>query len=209
MNFKACLVVAINLILSAGVSADETLYSQMCAACHGPDGRGNAGMNAPNIAGMSSSYIARQLSHFKSGVRGGASQDVEGQMMRGIASSLNDESIASVAEYLSTLPFKPVEPPSMESTDEFAVLFEGRGLYSGCKSCHGADASGIEALGAPRLAGQYPSYLRRQIRHFKDGIRGANQEDTHGHQMAIMAASIPSGESLDALLLYINQLSDK
>lgn len=209
MNFKACLVVAINLFLSIGAHADEALYSQMCAACHMPDGAGNAAMNAPSIAGMSSSYIARQLSNFKSGIRGGASQDMEGQMMQGVVSSLSDEAITSVAEYLSTLPFKPVVTSPMDSTDAFAVLFEGRGLYSGCKSCHGADASGVEALGAPRLAGQYPSYLRRQIQHFKDGVRGANPEDTHGHQMAVMAASIPSGESLDALLQYIHQLSDK
>lgn len=212
MYFKVCLVVAIELFLSVGAYADETLYGQMCAACHLPDGQGNAELQAPNLTGMSANYIARQLSHFKSGIRGAASQDSGGQMMRGIASSLNDDAIASVAEYVSTLPFKPAELPAtegMENVDQFAVLFEGRGLYSGCKSCHAAEASGIEALGAPRLAGQYPSYLRRQIQHFKEGVRGTHEEDTHGQQMAMMAAAIPSGNSLDALLLYIHQLSDK
>lgn len=209
MRVMVCLGIAIHLLLSAGAHAGEALYNQQCAACHMPDGRGNAELNAPNITGMAPSYLARQLAHFKSGIRGGAPQDSHGQRMRSIASTLSNEAIVSVAEYIARLPFRPAALPKTDNTSDFVVLFEGRGLYSGCKSCHAADASGIEALGAPRLAGQYPSYLRRQIEHFKDGVRGTHDDDTHGRQMAMMATAIASDDSLDALLLYIHQLSDE
>ena len=61
----------------AGGDADRgrALY-QTCATCHGAEGQGRWGTNAPRLAGMSDWYLERQLQYFKDAVRGGK-HDVE------------------------------------------------------------------------------------------------------------------------------------
>ena len=47
----------------------RTLYST-CSTCHGAEGQGRWGTNAPRLAGISDWYLERQLQYFKDGVRG-------------------------------------------------------------------------------------------------------------------------------------------
>ncbi|MEL6485668.1 MAG: c-type cytochrome, partial [Pseudomonadota bacterium] len=44
-----------------------------------------------------------------------------------------------------------------------------------CTSCHGEN--GVGTLAAPRLAGQNKRYLREQVEHFKNGLRGQHPDD--------------------------------
>jgi len=75
-----------------------------CAYCHGADGMGNQSLNAPRLAGSSDWYIARQLSHFKTGVRGAHSKDYYGYQMGLMAITLRDEqTINDVIAYINTL----------------------------------------------------------------------------------------------------------
>jgi len=60
--------------------------------------------------------------------------------------------------------------------------------FAVCSACHGAQGEGNQMLNAPRLAGQDAWYIERQLRHFKTGLRGSNDEDAFGKQMAPMAA---------------------
>jgi len=39
----------------------QELYTHICAACHGPDGRGQAGNRVPRIAGQHYPYLRRQV----------------------------------------------------------------------------------------------------------------------------------------------------
>jgi cytochrome c oxidase subunit 2 len=48
----------------------------------------------------------------------------------------------------------------------------GAASYAVCAACHGAQAEGLQALNAPKLAGQDPRYLKQQLRKYKAGIRG-------------------------------------
>lgn len=59
-----------------------------------------------------------------------------------------------------------------------------------CRSCHGDMGLGSPAIRAPALAGQDASYTTRQLKNFRDGVRGAHPEDTWGQQMALMAANL-------------------
>lgn len=82
----------------------------------------------------------------------------------------------------------------------------GQVLYANCVACHGADGAGVAAMNAPALAGQDAAYLRRQLAHFKAGIRGADPRDTFGAQMQGMAGLLPDDEAIDQVVSYISAL---
>ncbi len=83
-----------------------------------------------------------------------------------------------------------------------ADVERGRSLYRTCQTCHGAQGQGNAAMNAPRLAGQFPWYLERQLRHFRNGIRGG-EKDTYGALMAPMAAALPDDQAVTDVTAYI------
>ena len=68
-----------------------------CAACHGPDYKGNG--NVPALAGRSPSQITRQLSEFTTGMRNGAGA----AMMKPQVANMTDDMRIDIAAYLSSL----------------------------------------------------------------------------------------------------------
>lgn len=76
-------------------------------------------------------------------------------------------------------------------------------LYATCAACHGARAEGNPALNAPALAGQQPAYLQRQLRNFRDGLRGTHERDVPGGQMRVAVAVLRDDASIDAVARYI------
>ena len=84
---------------------------------------------------------------------------------------------------------------------------KGKALYATCGACHGANAEGMEALNAPRLAGQESWYIIRQLQNFKAGIRGTNPKDTYGMQMAPMAQILPNDQAMEDVAAYIQTLA--
>ncbi|NCZ63736.1 MAG: hypothetical protein EBY62_08065 [Cellvibrionales bacterium] len=53
------------------------------------------------------------------------------------------------------------------------------GLYSAqCSQCHNGNGSGYPLLKAPSLTTLDAWYVSRQLTHFRDGVRGANEGDT-------------------------------
>jgi cytochrome c oxidase subunit 2 len=174
----------------------------VCASCHGEDGQGNVAMNAPSLAGLPDWYIARQLDHYKQGIRGAHKDDTFGQQMAPMAGMLPDEkAVRNLTAYIGTL-----EPQTSSSTIEGGDAARGKGFYNTCGACHGSKAQGNYALQAPPLAGQEDWYLKRQLENFRLGVRGAHQEDTYGHQMVLMARSLQNEQSINDLLAYLNTL---
>ncbi len=81
----------------------KKLY-ETCSACHGSDAKGVWATNAPRLANMSDWYMARQLQHFRDGIRGGHPQDFNGAQMRSMAKVLpDDQAVADVLDYIRTL----------------------------------------------------------------------------------------------------------
>jgi cytochrome c oxidase subunit 2 len=97
---------------------------------------------------------------------------------------------------------------TLYSAGAFAVgdPVKGKALFATCGACHGANAEGMEALNAPRLAGQEDWYLIRQLENFKTGIRGATPKDTYGMQMAPMAQTLPTQQAIEDVVAYIETL---
>lgn len=178
--------------------AGKALYAA-CGACHGPGAEGNIALNAPSLGGQPAWYLERQLRLFKQGARGTHEKDVFGKMMAPMAATLADEAaIADVAAYVATLPAAPA------ATTIKGDVSNGRQRYETCAACHGADGRGIAATNAPRLQGMSDWYMARQLRNFRDGVRGAHAQDLYGGQMALVAGMLSDDAVIGDILAYIN-----
>lgn len=91
-------------------------------------------------------------------------------------------------------------------TANAADVERGASRYKLCASCHGFKGEGNKLVNAPSLAGQESWYLERQIRNFRDGVRGTAAEDVNGKAMAQMTAGIDSDEEIADIVAYIGKL---
>lgn len=174
-------------------------YFTTCQGCHGNAGEGMAGMKAPRLAGLPATYIVEQLMNYRKGVRGGAT-DFQGVQMNGRAKALpSDEAVKDVAAYIATLPVPAVE------TATAAEIKAGQPLYETCAACHGDKGQGNPAMSAPPLAGTDRVYLARQLRDFREGIRGRDG-DTNGQQMRATVQMLPDDAAIDAVAAYASTL---
>jgi cytochrome c oxidase subunit 2 len=82
----------------------------------------------------------------------------------------------------------------------------GAAQYAVCMACHGPSGEGNVALNAPRIAGQEAGYVRRQLRAFRNGLRGVHIDDTYGKQMLPFAAMLPDEGSIRNVAAYIAEL---
>jgi cytochrome c oxidase subunit II len=87
-----------------------------------------------------------------------------------------------------------------------ADVAAGKASYSVCATCHGPTGAGNQAMNAPRIAGQFDWYLKRQLLNFKDGIRGG-AGDIYGAQMRPMAMTLTSDAAIDNVVAYIAALT--
>jgi cytochrome c oxidase cbb3-type subunit 3 len=139
-----------SLVRFATVQA-KPLYARHCAACHGPDLRGNPAVGAPNLMddvwlyGDGSIFdIERTILY---GIRSGEGKaHNESEMPAfGQRGTLSDAQIRSVVQYLLQLSGRPFEAQT---------AIDGRIVYAGignCGDCHGSDGRGNSEYGAPDL----------------------------------------------------------
>ena len=84
----------------------------------------------------------------------------------------------------------------------------GAAQYAVCAACHGQQGEGLQALNAPKISGQEPWYLRRQLNNYKGGLRGAHDDDIYGKQMAPMAATLVNDAAIDNVIAHIGTFPD-
>ncbi len=105
MNKPALLLVAALLIpfaASAAPAADieaGKAKSQLCQACHGPDGNGIGDPQYPLLGGQYADYLEKALRDYRSGER-------INPIMQGFASTLSDEDIVNLAAFFASQPTK-------------------------------------------------------------------------------------------------------
>jgi cytochrome c oxidase subunit 2 len=187
---------------SADPVAGQLAYAP-CAACHGPNGEGNVALNAPKLAGLDGGYLRRQLQNYKTGIRGSAPEDVFGAQMRGMAATLVDAAaVNNVVAYINTFMDTPAAPTISGDVQR------GAKLYETCINCHGSDGQGIWAMQAPRIAGMSDWYTARQLRDFRDGVRGAHRQDYSGRQMAQFSQMLNHDQEIEDTVAYLNDLSN-
>lgn len=201
----------------------EALY-EVCAFCHGPEGQGSERLDAPALAGMEAWYVERQLHNFRDRVRGMHPEDLTGLQMSVVSGmTRNDATIRALAEYiaamepgagLETLNGEPVTTGrpyiwhseyAEFSSPEPGDPERGARAYITCGVCHGPDGEGNVSLASPRLTELQDWYQARQLRYFKDGIRGRSAGDIYGAQMSAMSQTL-TDQTIADLIAYIDTL---
>jgi cytochrome c oxidase cbb3-type subunit 3 len=161
-------------------------YASHCAACHGDQGQGDAARGIPNLADSDWLYGSGEVS------------DIERVVDYGIRSA-NPQAwnLASMPAYARIQPSKtepkipPLKPGEIRDVVEFlrylqrqdadpAAVSRGAMVFSntgGCYDCHGADAKGDSAIGAPNLTDRITLYgdgsaaaLFDSIAHGRQGL---------------------------------------
>ncbi len=174
-----------------------------CAQCHGEQGQGIADFTVPSIAGLDAWYIEAQLQKFRDADRAGHPDDLNGQRMRPMVMTLDEEGdLGVVAEHIAAMP-----DPNPAATLGDGDAETGREHYvNTCARCHGEDAQGDESQGAPRLTTSDDWYLVLQLQNFRSGIRGTDPNDMRGAQMRPMAVSLPNDQAVQDVVAYIMTL---
>jgi cytochrome c553 len=146
----------------------QATATAVCGACHMVDGSRGAPAN-PILAGQHAQYLVKQLTEFKSGKR-------ENPIMKGMASTLNEDDMRNVAAFYAGRSPKP----GFARDKDLVTL--GERIYRGgiadrnvpaCAGCHSPDGAGIPVQ-YPRLAGQHAEYVQAQMIAFRDGARTNN-----------------------------------
>lgn len=187
MNYsipKIAIILLSSLVLGSSYAADINAgksKAMICAGCHGSDGVSKSPM-FPSLAGQTSLYLDNQLRHFRDGSR-------DNPTMNGVAKDLKDNDIENLAAYFASL-------TSKSAGGDAALAELGKAKAGMCMGCHGNKLQGNGPM--PKLAGQQPQYINKQLSDFKSGSRKAGQ-------MNAIAKSL-SDEDIKALAEYAGSL---
>ena len=167
-------------LFAADIKAGEE-KAAACIGCHGQKGNSSS-PQWPNLAHQQPAYLSNQLKAFRGKTR-------KNPTMEGMAANLSDADIANLSAYFSSL------TPESAGGDK-TLAASGKAKFSMCQGCHGASAAGNGIF--PRLAGQQPAYIAKQLNAFKDGSRKSGP-------MQAMAANL-SPEDIKSLAAYLGSL---
>jgi cytochrome c553 len=153
--------------------SDQTVHEspqQTCARCHGADGSGAVtGGEAPNLTLQDPAYLRAALEAYTRGSR-------KSGFMQNIAAQLSEARITDVARYYADLPVKAAAPSPADATlvrrgETIAMEGVPQLAIPACSTCH--ESAGAAVIGAPRIAGQSETFLRRELGAMRHGGRGA------------------------------------
>ncbi len=161
--------------------------AEACAACHGADGNSAAGQ-FPVLAGQTARYLYLQLKDFKEGRRSEPT-------MAPIVAKLSTKDMLDLAEYFAAQKPKPI----VFKADAARVA---RGKKKAeevlCTMCHLGEFSGQNEI--PRVAGQHPEYVIKQLKAFK-----ARTRTNDAGSMTSVARTITE-QDIEDLAHYISSL---
>ena len=129
-----------------------------CFACHGPNGN-SQNPEYPILAGQSWRYIYIELQDFKAGRR-------TDPVMSPLAAALSRDDMIALGNF-----FAAQKPLPIAFKADGARVDAGRRISDAvlCPMCHLGGFVGQNEI--PRVAGQYPQYVKKQLHAFKDKTR--------------------------------------
>jgi len=156
----------------------KQIAGAVCLACHGLNGYSPISAN-PNIAGMPSEYIAKQLELYKSGKRVNA-------IMQGMSANLTPADMRALGDYYfaqrGTTAAIARDKALAERGQQIWRVGIAEAKVPACAGCHGASGLGIPSS-YPRLAGQWPEYTHAQLKNYISGTRANTQMQTIATRM--------------------------
>jgi cytochrome c553 len=162
--------------------------AQLCAACHGPDGN-SQNPAYPILAGQTWRYIYIELKDFKEGRR-------SDPVMAPIAQTLSPEDMIALGNF-----FAAQKPLPIAFQADGAKVAAGRKTSDAvlCPMCHLGSFVGQNDI--PRVAGQYPQYIQKQLEDFK-----SRRRTNDAGNMTSVAATL-SEQDIENLSQYIANLN--
>jgi len=166
----------------------------VCGACHGADGNSPL-PNFPKLAGQGERYLLKQIHDIKEWdlETNQAKKATTGRAvleMTGLLSAVSDQDIADMAAYFASQNTQLSGSKKMEvqvnsglkvdAMELGAKTYRAGNIANGlpaCTGCHAPDGKGNAAAGFPRLSGQHPDYIEKQLTNFRLGNR-INDGDT-------------------------------
>ena len=158
--------------------------AQVCLLCH----RVESTVGAPTLEQQPSKYLVTQTHAYKSGKR------VFYQMQVNVE-RLSTKDIQDISDYFSSQQAKPARFAT-EPDAKTIALGAASAKQLNCAKCHSEDYRGGKDF--PRLAGQVPTYLVRQIAEFKRGARP--------HPAISAVAEKLNDATIEALGVYFGKL---
>jgi cytochrome c553 len=142
----------------AQTAAAPPAKAQICAACHGPEGRATIPAN-PILAGQTARYLYLQMRDFKEGRR-------SDPQMSPIAADLTRDEMRALADW-----FAQQTPPrqTYAADPAKAALGKAKADETLCTMCHLGGFAGQNEI--PRVAGQNYEYIVKQLQAFKQRKR--------------------------------------
>ncbi|MFC3114942.1 c-type cytochrome [Cellvibrio fontiphilus] len=202
--------------LAAGDATAGAAKAAVCGACHGADGNSMVG-TFPKLAGLGEKYLLKQLQDIQAWdlEQDAAKKATTGRKvpeMVGLLANLNDQDLADIAAHYAAQTTQLSGSKQLEvqvnsglkvnAMELGARTFRAGNIATGvpaCTGCHAPDGKGNSAAGFPRLSGQHPEYIEKQLRAFRAGDR---TNDGDQMTMRTIAAQLSDAEIV-ALANYI------
>ena len=187
---KAALVAAFLFLAFPAAHADPAAGQKKagaCAACHGADGN-PASDQFPILAGQTARYIYLELKDFKEGRRSDPA-------MAPFVAKLSRDDMLDLADW-----FAAQKPKPIAFKPDAARVARGKRKADEvlCTMCHLGGMRGQNEI--PRVAGQYPEYVIKQLKAFK-----ARTRTNDAGSMTSVAQTI-SEQDIEDLAHYIASL---
>ena len=164
--------------VATGDEAAPALVRELCARCHGTDGRGRDGA-FPRLAGQRRDYLYASLRAFSNRARSSAT-------MSEIAGRLNNDEMRETAAYYEQLAPDVGNVTAGSATSRGAAIAT-RGVAErnipACVECHGPSVA-PKNTAYPRLDGQHFRYLRLQLDLLQQRRRGGSPNVNLMHEVA-------------------------
>lgn len=180
-------------------ASTRRMVEQVCAACHGSTGQ-SVRQEYPSLAGQNEDYLFKQLRQFK----GSAAEPAlrKDPTMAAIVQNMSEAQMRGLARYFSQ------QQPVRGQATQPQLVEAGKAIYwkgnpsarlPACVSCHRPNGEGI-APDFPRIAGQQPDYVVKQLHAWKAGTRGGP-----GKLMSLLVP-LMTDEEITAVAQYVAQL---
>jgi len=183
----ACTLPARAQQLDAAQMTAARAKAQVCFTCHGPDGNSTVG-EYPILAGQTWRYIYIELKDFKEGRR-------SNEQMSPMAEKLSTDDMMLLGQFFAAQKQAPIK-----FEVDSAKVEAGRKVSDAvlCPMCHLGGFVGQNEI--PRVAGQWPQYVKKQLSDFK-----AKRRTNDAGNMTSVASTL-SDADIENLSQYIGNL---
>jgi len=162
----------------------QRLFANNCAVCHGSTGRGSLGF--PNLTdndwlyGGSPETIKTTIINGRNGM----------MPAKGLNPNMTSDDVANMTHYLLSF--------SGRSDDKAAIEAGSQMFQTACAACHGADAKGNQAVGAPNLTDNVWLYggtadkITQTLNYGRSGVMPAQKDKLSEEKIHLLAAYVYS-----------------